>query len=232
VVRWEYASEERLAKRNAAYRTLVDGPNAEEIAFEAVAEVRPARVLEVGCGTGDFAVRVKAELAPELIAIDFSPRMVELTAARGVDARVGDVQALDFEDESFDCVVAGWVLYHVPALEQAILECRRVLRPGGTLVAATLGMDNLHDLWELLGDSSRDQLSFSRENGIEVLTPYFEHVELRDAQAVAVFPDSEAMRSVVAVTITHAHLADRVPPFSEPFRARYSHAVFVARKAG
>ncbi len=230
---WEYASEERLAKRNAAYRTLVDGPNAEEIAFEAVAEVQPQRVLEVGSGIGEFAERVKNELGPEqLIAIDLSPRMVELSAARGLDVRVGDVQALDFDDASFDCVVAGWVLYHVAELERAILECRRVLRPGGTLVAATLGMDNLHDLWEMLGDSSRDQLSFCRENGIEVLTPYFEHVEMRDAQAVAVFPDSEAMRSVVAVTITHAHLADRVPPFSEPFRARYSHAVFVARKEG
>jgi ubiquinone/menaquinone biosynthesis C-methylase UbiE len=198
-----------------------------------VAELRPQRVLEVGSGTGDFAVRVKNELAPEqLIAIDLSPRMVELSAARGLDARVGDVQALAFGDESFDCVIAGWVLYHVAALEQAILECRRVLRPGGTLVAATLGVDNLHDLWEMLGDSSRDQLSFSRENGVEVLTPHFEHVEMRDAQATAVFPDSESMRSVVAVTITHAHLADRVPAFSEPFRARYSHAVFVARKAG
>ena len=229
---WEYASEERLAKRNAAYRTLVDGPNAEEIAFEAVVEARPKRLLEVGCGTGDFAERLKNELDPEeLIAIDLSPRMVELTAARGLDARVGDVQALEFEDESFDCVLAGWVFYHVPALEQAILECRRVLRPGGTLVAPTLGMDNFHDLWEMLGDSSRDQLSFCRENGIEVLTPYFEHVEMRDAQAVAVFPDSEAMRMLVAVNITHAHLADRVPAFSEPFRARYSHAVFVARKA-
>ena len=59
---WEYASEERLAKRNAAYRTLVDGPNAEEIAFEAVAEVQPQRVLEVGSGTGEFAERVKNEL--------------------------------------------------------------------------------------------------------------------------------------------------------------------------
>jgi ubiquinone/menaquinone biosynthesis C-methylase UbiE len=218
-------------KRSAAYRNLVDGPHAEEVAFEAVAEVRHERVLEVGCGTGDFAARVKSELDPELIVIDLSPRMVELSAAKGLDARAGDVQALAFDDESFDCVIAGWVLYHVEALEQAILECRRVLRPGGTLVAATLGVDNLHEVWEMLGDSSRDQLSFSRENGIEVLTPYFEHVEMRDAQAVAVFPDSEAMRSVVAVNITHAHLADRVPAFSEPFRARYSHAVFVARKA-
>jgi len=189
-------------------------------------------VLEIGCGTGEFATRVRRELGIELIALDLSPRMVELTAARGVDARVGDIQALPFEDDSFDCVVAGWVFYHVPELEQAILECRRVLRPGGTLVAGTLGMDNFQELWELLGDTSRDQLTFCRENGLEVLRPYFPDVELRDAQGVAVFPDPESMRTLVAVTITHAHLADRVPEFSEPFRTRASHAVFVAHKAG
>jgi ubiquinone/menaquinone biosynthesis C-methylase UbiE len=189
-------------------------------------------VLEVGCGTGEFAERIRRELDTELIAVDLSPRMVELAAARGVDARVADVQALPFEDESFDCVVAGWLLYHVPELERAILECRRVLRPGGTLVAGTLGMDNYLEVWELLGDTARDKLSFCRENGLEVLSPYFANVEMRDAQAVAVFPDPEAMRTLVAVTITHAHLADRVPQFSEPFRARLSHAVFVARKSG
>ena len=202
------------------------------MAFAAVAEVRPGRVLEVGCGTGEFAQRLTSELDMELIALDLSHRMVELTLARGVDARIGDVQALAFPDESFDCVVAGWILYHVQALEQAILECRRVLRPGGTLVAGTLGMDNFEEVWQLLGDTVRDQLSFCRENGLEVLSPYFEHVEMRDAQGVAVFPNPEAMRTLVAVSITHAHLADRVPDFSEPFRARTSHAVFVARKAG
>lgn len=189
-------------------------------------------MLEVGCGTGEFAERVQRELGVELVAIDLSPRMVELAVARGVDARVGDAQSLAFDDESFDCVVAGWVFYHVPDLEHALLECRRVLRPGGTLVAGTLGRDNYLEVWELLGDTARDQLSFCRENGLEMLAPHFVDVELRDAQGVAVFPDPEAMRTLVAVNVTHAHLADRVPEFSEPFRARASYAVFVARKAG
>ena len=44
--------------------------------------------------------------------------MVELARARGVDARVGDVQALPFEDESFDAALAAWMLYHVPDVER------------------------------------------------------------------------------------------------------------------
>jgi hypothetical protein len=50
LVQWEYASEERLRTRNEAYRRLVRGVNADDVAFEAVAEVAPGRVLEVGCG--------------------------------------------------------------------------------------------------------------------------------------------------------------------------------------
>ena len=50
--------------------------------------------------------------------------MVELTRERGIEAYVGDVQELPFGDGEFDCVVAGWVLYHVVDREQAISRMR------------------------------------------------------------------------------------------------------------
>ena len=65
--------------------------------------------------------------------------MVELTRERGVDARVADAMDLPFEDASFDAVVAMWMLYHVPDLDVALAEVRRVLRPGGLFVAVTNG---------------------------------------------------------------------------------------------
>ena len=60
-----------------------------------VAEVAPRRVLEVGCGTGEFAKRVANELGAEVVAVEISARMVGLTAARGIDARVADVRGGD-----------------------------------------------------------------------------------------------------------------------------------------
>ena len=46
--------------------------------------------------------------------------MVELTRARGIDARIADAEQLPFPDDDFDCVFSGWVLYHVPGLDRAI----------------------------------------------------------------------------------------------------------------
>jgi SAM-dependent methyltransferase len=231
LVHWEYASEERLAVRNKTYRDLVEGANAEEMVFEAVREADPKRMLEVGCGTGELSQRVQRELGAEVVALDISPRMVELSQARGVDARVGDVQDLPFADGEFDCAVAAWVLYHLPDVDRGIAELARVLAARGTLVAATLGEGNMAELWEAVGDTATRGLSFGRDNGEEALRKEFAEVERRDAEGTVVFPDREAMRRFVASTITRAHLSDQVPAVNEPFRARTSHVVFVARKA-
>lgn len=231
VVQWEYASEERLATRNATYRRLVAGVNAEELAYEAVAECGPRRLLEVGCGMGELAERVAVELGAEVIAIDVSPRMVEIARARGVDARLGDAQALPFADGEFDCVVANWVLYHLPDLDRGVAELARVLAPDGRLVAATLGDGHMRELWEWLGAGPTSGLSFQSGNGEAALRLHFARVERRDALGTIVFPDAESIRTFVGASITRAHLASAVPEISEPFATSSTHAVFVAETA-
>jgi len=229
LVRWEYASEERLAKRNEVFRALIQGVNPEDVAYAAAAETRPRRVLDVGCGPGELTQRF-VDLGAEVCAVDISPRMVELTKARGIDAQVADAEQLPFDKNSFDGVFAGWVLYHVPDVARAIGECARVLKPSGRLVASTVREDNLSELWELIdnGLEPREPLSFGHANGAELLSRRFEHVERRDVDASLLFPDADTMRSFVASTIDRAHLAPRVPEVSEPFRATTRHVVFVA----
>ena len=230
VVQWEYASEERLAARNAAYRELVEGIDADELTFELIAAAVPARMLEVGCGMGELSDRVGRDLGVSVTAVDFSERMVELTRARGVDVRLADVQALPFEDRSFDLLVANWVLYHLPDVDRGIGELARVLTPDGTLIAASVGEGNMEELWSMLGDSPTRDLSFGAANGAELLSRRFRNVERHDAIGTAVFPDAAAVRKFVAMTITRAHLADRVPDFEGELRTRSAHVVFVARE--
>jgi SAM-dependent methyltransferase len=224
----QYATERNLAARKALYDE-VDGEDARELAFRAVAEAAPARVLEVGCGEGELAARMAGELGVDVVAIDQSPRMVELAVARGVDARVADVQALPFEDESFDVAVAAWVLFHVPDLDRGIAELARVLRPSGRLVAVTNYVDHLFELFELAGAlEQRFVLTFGAESGEERLSRRFARVERRDAHGTVTIRDAEAVRAYLRSSERLAPYAQQVPELSEPLVARRRQAVFVA----
>jgi ubiquinone/menaquinone biosynthesis C-methylase UbiE len=222
----EYASERGLEGRRAAYR-FGEGPDPREMAFAAVAEVLPRRVLEVGPGPGELAERIQRELHASVVAVDISERMVELTRARGVEAIVGDVQQLPFPDASFDCAVAAWMLYHVPAVDRGIAELARVLRPGGRLVAVANGADHWQGLSELVGFEGH-QACFAAENGEELLRRQFAQVERRDATGWIVFPDRAEAQAFVDATIS---LRGELPPLAGPLRVRRSPYVFVAEKA-
>jgi ubiquinone/menaquinone biosynthesis C-methylase UbiE len=92
-------------------------------------------VLELAIGTARNLrfypndVRVTGvELSPEMLAIA-SRRAEDL--GREADLRLGDVQALEFPDESFDTVVCTLGLCTIPDDRKAAIEAHRVLRPGG-----------------------------------------------------------------------------------------------------
>lgn len=232
-VREQYASEDGLAARASLYGKTT-GPFAGDVAFDAVAEVAPSRFLEVGCGSGWFAARVARELGAAVAAVDQSERMVELARANGVDARVGDVERLDFADEAFDCIAANWMLYHVPDLDRALAEIARVLRPQGRLVAITNGRDHLLELWAFVGAEelrvSRD-FAFGAENGEEALRRHFGEVAVRDAGGTVEIESRDAVVRYVGSTEAWRHLVEHVPEHVDtPFTARRSNVVFVATK--
>lgn len=227
-VREQYASECGLEARRSLYRET-GGQDAREVAFAAVAEVSPRRVLEVGCGPGEMAARISAELGAAVVAVDMSERMVELARARGVDANVGDVQALPFREGEFDCALAAWMLFHAADLDGAIGELARVLRAAGRLVAVTNGSDHLAEIWELLG-AEPVALSFRSENGAGLLRRCFAHVEARDVEGTVTVRDADALRAYLASSNRGKPFVGAVPEFHEPFVARRHNTVFVAER--
>ena len=173
-----YATEDNLRARQALYEE-VEGETALEVLRREIAALQPKRVLEVGGGQGELAEWMQRELGASVEFIDLSPRMVELARERGISARQGDVQELEFADATFDTVVAAWMLFHVPDLNRGLSEIARVLVPDGTLVAVTNSVDHLQELRELMQHKPPAQ-SFHRENGQEVLARHFARIAVRE----------------------------------------------------
>lgn len=102
---------------------------------------RCRRVLEIGCGTGEFS-RLLAARAERVLAVDLSPQMIRLARERSglypnIDFVAGDVMARDLPDNQFDCVATLTTLHHLLA-ESAFRKIRKALRPGGVFVCLDL----------------------------------------------------------------------------------------------
>lgn len=100
----------------------------------------PARVLDVGCGTGLLLRELAARLpeAAELTGIDPAAGMIEQAAARSADPRLtfvqGAAEKLPFGDGVFDLVITTTSFDHWADQLGGLAECRRVLAPGGLFV--------------------------------------------------------------------------------------------------
>ena len=112
-------------------------------ALVSAVDVRPGeRVLDVACGSGNAALAA-AHRHAEVVGLDYVPALIERARKRAeaegstVDFRVGDAQALPFEDHAFDVVLSVFGVIFAPDQERAMAELLRVTRPGGRIALAT-----------------------------------------------------------------------------------------------
>jgi SAM-dependent methyltransferase len=187
----QYRDSANRGARQSLHERFGRGPDAwHRWLFELLHVSEGEPVLEIGCGPGQLW-RKNEDRPPAMPAVltDLSRGMVEearqaLAAAAGFAFATADIQHLPFRDATFDIVTANHMLYHVPALDGALSEVRRVLRPGGRFVAATNGLTHMQEvramLQQHLGISGWGRLAtdFSLENGASALRKRFSHVEL------------------------------------------------------
>ena len=95
-----------------------------------------SKVLDVGTGPG-YVAEAARQRGADVIGLDFSQQQVVLARKTypGIEFREGDAENLPFEADSFDAVVMGLCLHHLPNPERGIAETFRVIRPGGYFAA-------------------------------------------------------------------------------------------------
>ena len=98
------------------------------------------RVLDVGCGAGVF-LRLAADRGAKVFGLDASEALIELARARvpEADLRVGDMQSLPYEDDSFDLVTGFNSFFFAADMIAALREAGRVAKPAAPVVIQVWG---------------------------------------------------------------------------------------------
>jgi SAM-dependent methyltransferase len=147
-------------------------------------------VADIGCGNGTYLAELSRRgHGGQAVGVDLSAGMLE--AARGAAPRagvlLGDASRLPLADGCADVALAPHMLYHVPDPLAAIIELRRVTRPGGRVLAVLNGADHLRELRQLVAaelglDVAAEgwPLRLRMDEGVELLRSVFGIVERHD----------------------------------------------------
>ena len=129
-----YDAGVRLTMRERLWRPLI---------VDAVADMSPKTVVDIGCGTGALSIPIAARLPKaRVIGSTVIPRCWTSRAAsrapRRSNGREGLAGALPIEDSEADVVVTSLVLHHLPLAtkRELLADAHRILRPGGRLIVA------------------------------------------------------------------------------------------------
>jgi len=148
-------------------------------------------VLDVGCGTGDLTLRAARKVGREahVAGIDASPQMIGVAQrkaakkGRALDFRLAPIEDLPFVDGEFDVALSSFMLHHLPddLKVRGLAEVRRVLKPGGRLIAVDLksGAGAIgvitrligHSLPSDYGDQLRNAITGAGFSNVELLNP-------------------------------------------------------------
>lgn len=157
-------------------------------AVKMLREIQPKRILDLATGTGDFALESLKLQPEEIIGIDISEGMLEVgrqkMKKRKVDhiisMRLGDSEALPFEDNYFDAFTVGFGVRNYENLEKGLSEMLRVLRPEGKGIVLEFSKPKKFPVKQYYAFHSR------------YIIPFFGKRISKDSSAYAYLPESVA----------------------------------------
>ncbi|HTZ91185.1 MAG TPA: class I SAM-dependent methyltransferase [Streptosporangiaceae bacterium] len=170
-------------------------------------------MADVGCGNGiDLRQIVPQGRCHHAIGIDLSAGMLrsleDLRQSGRVSLVQADAQRLPLPDGSVDVALAMHMLYHVPDVQAAIRELRRITKPGGTVLASTNSSAHLAEIADLLDAAISRQLggaavartadSFTTQTGTALLNREFSSVTLRMLDVPLSIPSAQPVLTYVA----------------------------------
>jgi len=170
-------------------------------------------VADVGCGNGaDLRQLVPDSRCRHAFGIDLSAGMLRSLADLQGSGRLtliqGDAQCLPLREDVADVGLAMHMLYHVPDMQAAVRELRRVVKPGGTVLASTASVSSMAEIRELedsaasvvLGRSVRvlPPLAFTTETGTTVLATEFSDVTLLSQEGALSIPHAQPVLDYVS----------------------------------
>ncbi|WP_020573406.1 class I SAM-dependent methyltransferase [Actinopolymorpha alba] len=208
-----YADNSRLADRISIYAWQQPRIDIVDLALRRLGTVN-GPVLDVGWGTGSYTNRLRAT-RPELRVVP-----VDLSAGMGPEV-VGEVDRLPFADGSAGAALAMHMLYLATEPRTALRELRRVLRPGGRLLASTNGRVASRELADLWDTALRDLgvvdpppypnpgRRFLLEGGVELVREVFGACEVDEYHSEIVVPDATPV--VAYVNSCRAEQARHLP---------------------
>ncbi len=182
-----------------------------------------SRILEIGCGPARLWLNNFDRILQDwhITLSDFSAGMLQeaqhnLKAVRhDFDFQQFDAQSIPFKEKSFDIVIANHMLYHVPDLNKALSEIRRVLVSKGRFYAATNGLTHLREIGDLIrrvepsyqrGLVPRD--AFNLEHGGEALARWFSRVTVKTIDDGLVVTETEPLIAFILSLPVQSFMTD------------------------